>query len=314
MTPLATAATAVQTKISQGYTRVPNSFIENLHRFKLPASEKLALIVMRRDQDPNGPKTVSDRHWEAWTGLKSRTKELAVKELEGFGMQVVGRGDTAKFSWDWDRYNEAMRTGHTGEYDPKRAEREKRAVIAKEGAKVHEECHDHGCAMLREGNCPGSADSSTADAAMGSKPKSGLFLTPITQRVAQTVEQATETAWAASMAALQSFFPILKMVFLLRLLQIVRGYFPTITDQELAEAISAAFVPSQFSPKLFLSTVPNTIARLRREKKAASDQALSPPPRDLPQILPGIEKSQTSFDNVVRILKATRKRGPDDRN
>lgn len=307
------ATPALQTRpVTENYTRVPNSFIQNQHLFKLPASRALALIAFRVEQDSKWHGRITDAHWHTWTGLSPRAKELASTELKGFGLEVSGRGDkVAKYSWNWDRWHEAIQTKHQGEYDPKRAEREKRAVIAKEGAKVHEECHDHGCAMLREGSCPGSSDNSTADAVMGSKPKSGLFLTSITQPVAQTVEEATEKAWAASMAALQSFFPILKVIFLIRLLQIVRGYFPTITDQELAEAIHAAFVPQQFSPKLFLSSVPNAIARLRREKKSLE---LSPPikPNDgseLPHILPGMEKEQRSFDNIVRILKAAKKGG-----
>jgi len=302
---LATAAVRPepQQKISAGYTRVPNSFIENLHLLKLPASEKLALITMRQDQDerPNARKSVSDRQWEDWTGLKSRAKELAVKELQGFGLCIVGRGDTAKFSWDWDRYNQAIRERHQGEYDPKRAEREKRAVTAKIGAKVHEECHDNGCAMLRAGQCPGDAPQSTAEVATGSKPATRLFLTQVAQPVAQTVERATEKAWAATMAALCSFFPLVAVNFLVRFLSMVRAIFPDVTDLELAQAVRMAHIPNQRSEGLFLpSHSTRVISALRLIRRG--------PPGDHPAKF----EPSAPDDALTRCASAIRKRGLHD--
>lgn len=261
---MATASAVPTRSVNEKFTRVPNSFIENQHLFKLPASRALALIVFRSEQDQaRWHGKITDSHWESWTGLGVRAKELACKELQGFGMQMDGRGDKAKFSWDWDRWNEAISTNHQGEYDPKRKEREAKAVEAKAGAKVHEECRDQGCAMLRAGQC----SSSTTEEGTGSKPASGLFLTKIAQPVTQTVEQA---AWAVTMAALWSFFPLVGTMFLARLLQVVRGHFPDISDAELAQAVKIAYAPGQRGEGLFLWRVPLAIRLIRKRKKDPS--------------------------------------------
>ena len=289
--------------VSEKFTRVPNAFIENQHLFKLPASRALALITFRSEQDQaRWHGKITDAHWESWTGLGVRAKELACKELAGFGLETEGRGDKTTFSWNWDRWQEAIRDKHQGEYDPKRKDREAKAVTAKPGANVHEECAGQGCAMLRAGNCPGTNESIVND----TKPASLLFLTPIAQPVTQTVEQAAEKAWALTLATLCSFFPLIGAAFLMRLLQVVRGVFPSITDQELAAAIGEAFFPEQFSHKAFLISVPNAILRMRRKKKALEDIHANDG-RELPHILPGMEKAVESRNRTLAILNAATK-------
>lgn len=285
-------------KVTEGYFKVPNSFVENQHLLKTPAARALALIVFRAESEPNGIRTISNRRWESWTGFKDRQKEYAIKELREFGLDIQGRGDTAKFSWDWSRWNQAIKTPNPDHKSPNYRAKER---TAKPGAKVHEDCHEHGCARLRE--C--QAENST-------NPQSPFLVTSIAQHSAQTVMEATEKAWAMTMAALCSFFPLVGALFLARLLQVVRGVFPSITDEELAAAIYRAHFAEQFSPKAFLVTVPNTIIKIRREKKAALEKQLASDGSDLPILLPGMERAQKSYDNTLAILKEMRKGKDDD--
>lgn len=295
---MATAALQPTRQITAGYFKVPNSFAENQTAL-IPAERALALIILRRAGDLNGEATISDRVWESWTGLAPRQKEYAIKGLREKGLMVTGRGDTAKFSWDWTRWNEALRNRETivsPNADPKRKER-----TAKVGAKVHEECHDHGCKMLREGQCPGDAAQSTAQAVTGSKPASGLFLTKIAQSTAQTVEQATEKAWAATMAALCSFFPLVAVNFLVRFLSMVRAIFPDVTDLELAQAVRMAHIPNQRSEGLFLpSHSTRVISALRLIRRG--------PPGDHPAKF----EPSAPDDALTRCASAIRKRGLHD--
>ena len=306
---MATAALSTPRPVPQGFFQLPKSFAKNQAAL-IPAERAVALVILSETRDERNVNSmngatrlpISDNQWQEWTGYAPRQVEYAIKGLKEKGLQVAGRGETAKYSWDWTRWNETFKNREglkSPNADPKRKERE-----AKPGAKVHEECHDHGCAMLRAGQCPGDAASSTTE--VGSKRPSGLFVTTITQSTAQTVEQAAEKAWAMTMAALCSFFPLIGAAFLMRLLQVVRGVFPSITDSELAEAVQAAFVPEQFSAKLFLLSVPNTIARIRRKKKALEDLHANDG-KELPHVLPGMEKAQASYERVLNIAKAMRK-------
>jgi len=268
---LATASAVQSTRpVSGKFFLVPHSFAEHQAAL-IPAERALALIVFRRavnengKTDMNGTADVPDSLWESWTGYAPRQKEYAIKGLKEKGLDVVGRGDTAKFSWDWNRWQQSYKNRgaiQSPNADPKRKERE-----AKAGAKVHEECHDHGCAMLRAGNCPGDAAQSTAEVAAGSKRTSGLFLTQVAQYTAQTVGETTEKAWAATMAALCSFFPMIGVVFLQLLLRAVRRHFPDVTDIELAQAVRLAYIPSQRGEGLFLTRVPRAVLILRQRKK-----------------------------------------------
>lgn len=285
-------------RLTAGYFKVPNSFAENQHLLKLPASRALALLVFKAESEreariskglpaDGGIQNLTETRWESWTGFKDRQKEYAIKELREFGLNIDGRGDTAKFSWDWNRWNHAIKNPNPNHQSPNHKPKER---VAKPGAKVHEECHEHGCARLRE--CVLQSSTNVISP----------FLVPaIAQHSAQAVAEATEKVWAATFAALCSFFPLIGVLFLSRLLAIVRGIFPTITDAELAEAVQAAYVPEQYSPKLFLLSVPNTIAKLRRQKKVlevhqANDGV------ELPHILPGIEPGRPKKKRAVDFL------------
>lgn len=185
---MASPALTPRKKVTEGYFKVPNSFVENLFLLK-PASRDLALIIFRAESEPNGIRTLSDRRWESWTGKKDRQKEYAVKELLAFGLVIEGRGDTTRFSWDWGKWNEAIKT-QTRIVDQKAKYRETRAVTAVPGTKIHEECHENGCKMLRD--CPGAAECE-----IPSKPLTALFVVQNAHSGAQTTPETNETKPAA---------------------------------------------------------------------------------------------------------------------
>lgn len=244
------------------FFKVPNEFAENQAAF-IPAERALALIIWRessiekngkRITDLNGSTVISDARWTEWTGLQPRMKELAVKGLAAKGLEVSGKGDKAQFSWNWERWTQAMREKpRQSVYDPNREARDK-AREARVGQKIHEECHATGCAKLRE--CSGDKTASTP-----------FLVTKIAQPVAQiagTVEQVTEKAWASTLAALYSFFPLIGLLFLERLLTVVRAIFPDVSDGELARAVRMAYTSGQKTEGLFLYRVPSALRLLRR--------------------------------------------------
>jgi len=280
---LATAAVLPNRTVTQrGFFQVPHSFAENQAAL-IPAERALALIILRRAvnekgfTDMNGTAPpISKETWVEWTGLKPRQLGYAIEGLREKGLEVNGHGRKATFSWDWSRWNKALQNREqivSPNADPKRKEREARA-----GAKVHEECHDHGCAMLRDGQCPGDSAQSTAELPEGPKRSSGLFLTRITQSTAQTVEQATEKAWAATMQALCSFFPLIGLLFLNRILHLVRAVFPDVTDSELAEALRMSTIPNQKSEGFWVTPVGSE--RLIRSLKLIRRRETEPPKQE----------------------------------
>lgn len=263
-------------KHTDGYARIPNALIENQALFT-HAEMALALIVLRRGGDLK-PTTVSDGHWQSWTGLSTRAKEYAVTGLarkthdkERPILLVEGRGDNARFGFASNHFEHFVR--HHG----KLAERPRtigRSVDPKPGSKVHPLCREKGCALLAQENS-------------GTPVEPGKLITlvpatPVAQRVAQTdvvhggskpvpeVSGIPEKVWTLTLKALQTIFPIIGVAFLLRLLTTVRAIFAGVTDQELAEAVTLAWAhkrKTQKSEGLFLFTVPDALAELRRTPK-----------------------------------------------
>lgn len=285
------------------YFKVPNEFAENQAAF-IPAERALALILFReasvlkngkRITDLNGTATISDQYWHDCTGLEPRMLENAVRGLKQKGLEVAGRGVKAVYRWNWTRWDEAMKSKpNPAAYDPNRKERDAK----RESQKVHPDCAT-GCAKLRE--CQ-SNEGSTNE-------KTPFLVTNIAQPVAQTVQEATEKAWALTLGALHSFFPMIAIMFLSRLLQVVRAIWPDVTDMELAEAVGMAFKPGQHSPGLFLFSVPEALLLMRRKKKELATQ---PPGENSPRVLPGMEKTVESYNRSLAILKAMKKGGHDD--
>ncbi len=91
-----TRATPTPRKNTRGDFVVPNSLVENL-ALLTHAETAFMLIVLRRGGRAEGC-VISDRNWQAWTGLKARAKEYAIKGLKEKGLRVLGRGDKAVYS------------------------------------------------------------------------------------------------------------------------------------------------------------------------------------------------------------------------
>lgn len=324
---MASPALTPRKKVTEGYFKCPNSFLENLHLLKLPSSVCLALMIFRAESEPNGIRTISDRRWESWTGKKDRQKEYAVKELQAFGLVIEGRGDTTKFSWDWGKWNEAVKT-QTHVEDQKAEYRKARAVTATPGAKVHEECRDQGCKMLRD--YPGATE-------CDSKPVTALFVVPNAHPGAQVApETATkapaakkqskqttpsvatlnahpsaqtpknsdsETEWVLTLAAMRSGFASAGVELLGRLLNtlMMSAAMKGLSDYVLAEAVKEAYADSRGrwnSPVLLLKAVPDVLKGWKAKGQPMDDTGESE------RVEPTVKKfSAQERKDARRILK-----------
>jgi hypothetical protein len=223
------ASPALITRPTAGFVQVPSSFVENQHCF-IPAERALALTLFRRVTDEKGhtnlkgTATISDRTWEKWTGLQPRMKELAIKGLREKGLMVEGRGDTAKFSWNWDNWNEALSSPRPSNYDPKRKERDAAAAAKK----VHPDCAT-GCAKLREAAAQNG----------GSNQKTPLLVMPVAQPVTRTMAAATEGNWPKTMLAMRDISCDVGLA-LLKLILTAISIFGAVADGVLAAAVRNA--------------------------------------------------------------------------
>jgi len=278
-------------KPTEGFFQVPSSFAEN-QAAMIPAERALAIILFRRATDSRGitnfagTATISDRTWEAWTGMKPRMKELATRGLKDrFGLAVDGRGDTAKFRFDLPVFNSALQCRERSNYDPKRKERDARAVTAKAGAKVHADCHENGCSMLRDGGCNtppkqsspllvmpnaqpvaqiASESPSQPSLKNDSKQKSPSVSAPVAQPVAQTPKEDPETKWVKTLAAMRSQFASAGVALLMKLLALLMSFadLRNVSDYVLAEAVAQSYADSRGrwnSPILLIKTVPDVL-------------------------------------------------------
>jgi hypothetical protein len=125
-----------------GFAQIPNSIVEN-QALLTPAELALVLIVCRR-----GENTVSDEHWESWTGKDARMKNHAIRGLRDKGLRQVGRGKRARFLFDRNTWNSWVRS---------RPRRERattmgrsKSVTPKSGQMIHPECRERGCQKLCE--------------------------------------------------------------------------------------------------------------------------------------------------------------------
>jgi hypothetical protein len=252
------ASPAMIVKPTAGFIQVPSSFVENQAAF-IPAERALALILFRRMTDDNGKTnlngtaTLSDRTWQKWTGLQPRMKELATKGLIEKGLQLDGRGDTAKFSWDWVKFKQALITPQQSNYDPKRKERD----LAAAAKKVHPDCAT-GCAKLRELQAKNG----------GSNQPTPLLVMPVAQPVAQGPKPGSlaekEITWGLTLAAMRSQFASTGVDLLMRLLAVLWAIatLKNVSDYVLSEAVKEAYADSRGrwnSPILLLKTVPDVL-------------------------------------------------------
>jgi hypothetical protein len=289
---MSTAAVAVKARsLTRGYSEIPNSLIENQSAFT-HAELALALIVLRRGGAGDTTVTVSDRNWQGWTGLSARQKEYAIAGLKQKCLNVAGRGETARYSFRPDTWENFVRTADRSK--PRTAGR--KPVSPKPGAKVHPDCRERGCALLaQEAAAGGTPVAQPVARSQSSKPINLLPASRIAQPVAQAVD-AAEQVWTKTLAAIRSVFPIVGVAFLLRLLGVVRAKFAAVTDAQLAEAVAAAYHEKRLSQKsegLFLLTVPEALAAILNQ----------PAPAPAPDISVGIERL------LIRCVESLRARG-----
>lgn len=278
----ATSTFSPNRKVTNGWTAVPNSFIEN-QAAMIPAERALALAIFRRTSKvlPNGRLSfdnapISDRTWESWTGLAPRQREYAIKGLRERGLLLDGRGDSAKFSWDLSCWNESLKRIQVLESpNPKPKER-----AVQPGAKIHEECHTNGCAMLRQ--CQGAQD--------GPKSISPMLVMPVAQCTAQIEKQPapkhsqndTEKNWPKTLTVMRNQSLTLGVSLLIRLLAIIQAMFGKVADDVLSHAVAVAFkdrgdaILSKHA--LLLRIVPEVLAGMKqRGVKLAIKIEQSPP-------------------------------------
>jgi hypothetical protein len=277
----------------RGWFPVPNSLIENQGLLTRPELA-LSLIVLRRAGQGNEKIPVSDGNWEAWTGLSPRAKEYAEAGLRKKGtLEIVGRGKSARYGFSRDGWENHVR--HAERTKPRTEGR--RAVDPKPGSLIHPKCREQGCAVLRTEHGESgltdlystniaqlvaqcgitvlkSAHTSEVGLAGDSStpgPTFSLESTKVAQPVAQTADLA-EQVWSKALAVLRAVFPLIGIGFLVRLVAVVRTAFADVTDQQLAQAIQIAWAQKRTTQKsegLFLLTVPEALATLRRQRPMA---------------------------------------------
>jgi len=316
---------------TNGWSKIPNSFIENQHIFT-PAEFSFALIVFRKGGESSSV-MVTDRNWESWTGRNSRMKEYAIKGLRAKGFEVEGRGNTAKYKFrraQWEEF--VSHSERSKAHTPGRPV----GVTPKAGAKIHPACRENGCAMMareadgkqltlvsaiqiaqpvaqQDYNPPASGPQSS----QGENGSSRAIATRIAQPVAQ-IHDTAEQVWKSTLATLREFFPMVGVVFLARLIAQVCAIFSAVTDQELAAAVAYAWQQKnrksvvQYSEGLFLLTVPAALAALRRAPKP-------PPGKDLAEgaarLLERVERALRGrgapiFDEFARRAQKLREEAP----
>lgn len=307
---MASSPISIQRNPTKGYAPIPCSLIEN-QALLTHGELSLALVVLRRGG--NGI-PVSDRNWQSWTGLSPRLKEMAVKGLREKGLKVDGKGEAARFSWETQNWHHYLKV--TPAVKPRTAGRQ---VDPKPGAKVHPECRERGCAMLRPDCVSGGLSlvaatpvaqpvSQTTAGTVNEhrqpqqastvidKPNVSLILAaPVAQRVSQTPAEL----WAKTLAVLQGIFPLIGVTFLFQLLATVKVLCSDVTDPELAEAVEIAWQQSAGraqSAGLFLKTVPEALGALRRDPGGTRAAARGAPANRK-------SKLEREFDEIVAELE-----------
>jgi len=273
-----------QNRATPGYFRVPNSFAENQYLLKQPASRALALIIFRRTNSESAA-SVTNRNWEAWTGFHARQKEYAVKELEAFGLVIKGKGELRKFSWDWERWNRAVRTPINPAYDPNRQEREARRKLQN----MHPACRARGCQL--NGICPPDRSNPSQNELLQLQQVASKFVQPAAQSeikekkpeapkkpVQKSDDRSADERYPQAFRAMKSFNPTAQLDLLKRLILALMTAFGVVTDSVLAKAVELAFLHNsklETRPGLLLYVVPDVL-RSMRDAGVRLDEELPP--------------------------------------
>lgn len=273
VSPVSTPAPARE-RLTNGYATIPNSLIEN-QGFLTRAELALALIIVRRGGTSEHI-PISDRTWEEWTGLGSRQKEYASAGLKNKGITIEGRGDKARYQWHRDMWQSFVRQAVRDR--AKTEGRKTTPVPAKRGAMVHPACRENGCAMMA------AADPQAAGPVLVNLPA------------------APARSWPETLATIQRWFPMVGSVFAQKLAAIAQRAVGPVDDPELAKAVAVAFEQKrrrQESEGLFLETVPEALAALRRVKVSSES------------IAEAIDESENLIAKAcTAVLAVLRERGP----
>ena len=264
-----------QRQATRGYFECPNSLAEN-QALLTPAERALALLLFRRDEGS----VITDETWTKWTGLEPRSKNYAAAGLRKKGLEVQGEGDRARYTFHRHRWDNFVRTAEPVE----RPRTEGRAETPAPGAKVHPECRENGCSLLRAkavGLLCGPVESKRSGevaqpVAQANSPKEPALATA---NGGKDSVNGGERAWAKTLGALRSAFALIGVFFVMQLLAEIRRRSPGLpdpTDEELAAAVELAWSTTkhkQKHPGLFKDTVPEALRVLR------ANPLLAHPPR-----------------------------------
>jgi hypothetical protein len=110
-----------------------------------PAELRLALILVRRGAHRQDV-SVSAENWKRWTGLDPKSRDLAIRGLTKKCFRVTGRGDKARFRFQFDEWKAFVRQADR----TSRPHVQQKRVPAKPNQMIHPECREQGCFLARQ--------------------------------------------------------------------------------------------------------------------------------------------------------------------
>jgi hypothetical protein len=139
-----------------------------------PAELRLALILVRRGAHRQDV-SVSAENWKRWTGLDPKSRDLAIRGLTKKCFRVTGRGDKARFRFEFDEWKAFVRQADR----TSRPHVQQKRVPAKPNQMIHPECREQGCFLARQTE---DANLVSIDAATGNRKQVSNFaiVSPVT--------------------------------------------------------------------------------------------------------------------------------------
>lgn len=158
-------------KTTQGNYGFPRSIAENLSL--LTHAELAFVVITLRRTNQSDPATLDDDLWVKWTGLKPRSKRLAIEGLKEKGLDVRGNQRKPEYYFDLDRWESYVK--------PRPIPEKARSAGHDERKKpaMHPDCIKNGCQKACESQ---TCDTITVDAKVvsidGSEPQNSPENTP----------------------------------------------------------------------------------------------------------------------------------------
>lgn len=225
---------------TQGFAQIPNSIVEN-QALLTPAELALVLIVCRRGQN-----TVSDQHWQSWTGKDPKMKNHAIRGLREKGLRQIGRGERAKFLFDRNTWDTWVRS--RPRHERAKTLGRSKSVTPRAGQMIHAECRERGCQKLCEAT-PAVISITSSPASPNWKPVSNI------------APSSPSPPGSLTLQTIQRWFPHADGEFEVKLRAAVEQKVKVqYSDAELAQAVKLAYKRDQEREGLFLHTVPARLA------------------------------------------------------